>query len=64
MASRQGLEPRPTVLETVMLPLHQRDIWYPWTISKCRPTPYQDGALPLSYKGKMDRPERFELPTS
>lgn len=26
LASRQGLEPRPTVLETVMLPLHQRDI--------------------------------------
>jgi len=25
MASRQGLEPRPTVLETDMLPLHQRD---------------------------------------
>ena len=26
LASRQGLEPRPTVLETVMLPLHQRDL--------------------------------------
>ena len=25
LASRQGLEPRPTVLETGMLPLHQRD---------------------------------------
>jgi hypothetical protein len=26
LASRQGLEPRPTVLETGMLPLHYRDI--------------------------------------
>lgn len=25
LASHQGLEPRPTVLETAMLPLHQRD---------------------------------------
>ena len=25
LASRQGFEPRPTVLETDMLPLHQRD---------------------------------------
>ena len=30
LASRLGLEPRPTVLETGMLPLHYRDInWSP-----------------------------------
>ena len=39
LASRQGLEPRPTVLETDMLPLHQRDIVWR-TVGDLNPWPH------------------------
>jgi hypothetical protein len=78
LASRQGLEPRLMVLETIVLPLHQRDIntvlvllyslcygefWYPWVGTIHRPSPYQDDALPLSYMGVLVQPVGIE-PTS
>ena len=64
LAPRQGFEPRLVVLETIVLPLTlARYNWYRERVSKSRPPPYQDGALPLSYLGILAGRERFELST-
>lgn len=49
VAGLRGLEPRTTVLETVVLPLHHR----PWSIREDlnpQPSAYKALALPLSYE--------------
>ncbi len=49
MAPRQGIEPRPKVLETLVLPEHLREInLVPCTRIELVSTGYQPGALPLS----------------
>lgn len=49
VAWAKGLEPISTVLETVMLPLHQADVLLRGRESNPRPSGYEPDALPLRY---------------
>jgi len=63
MASRQGIEPRPRVLETLVLPEHLREIMVPRTRIELVIKAYQASVIPFNYPGIYLVPlDRIELP--